>query len=111
MAPYTLILPHAYRGNNSVLSTQHRVHFTACVQGGNAASPRACVASYPCAVRQGLLWVWPQRNPHGSGGDGAGADPLKVPIVPELEDPQWVAQVGCMCMIMCDVIMCLSHTH
>mmetsp|Transcript_4547 Transcript_4547/g.11259 ORF Transcript_4547/g.11259 Transcript_4547/m.11259 type:complete len:613 (-) Transcript_4547:2242-4080(-) len=65
----------------------------ACVnipQGGNASSRRACVTAYPCAVRQGLLWVQPRPLPAGSDPATAQVDTAAIPIVPELEDPAWV---------------------
>jgi hypothetical protein len=59
-------------------------------QGGDAASPRACATAFPAAARQGLLFVRPKPE---RGPGGAPADEGAIPIVAELEDPQWVAQV------------------
>eukprot|EP00877_Chromochloris_zofingiensis_P009457 jgi/Chrzof1/4765/Cz14g25130.t1_PAO4[v5.2] len=77
-------------------------------QGGNNDSPRACATAYPCAVRQGLLFVKPKPLPNpiissksaaavnGSGSSTsllpAVADESDIPIVEELEDPNCVAQ-------------------
>ncbi|GFH13284.1 pheophorbide a oxygenase [Haematococcus lacustris] len=63
-------------------------------QGGLASSPRACLAAYPVEVRQGLVWARPVALPRGldSRDSAAGIDTSDIPIVPELEDPEWVSQ-------------------
>ncbi|KAL6764549.1 hypothetical protein V8C86DRAFT_2471996 [Haematococcus lacustris] len=63
-------------------------------QGGLASSPRACLAAYPVEVRQGLVWARPIALPRGldSRDSAAGVDTSDIPIVPELEDPEWVPQ-------------------
>ena len=57
-------------------------------EGGSVkSSPRACVTSYPVAVKQGIVFVFPTPS-------GVGQKPDKelpaVPIVPELDDPDFV---------------------
>ena len=57
-------------------------------QGGNPASARACAVSYPCTVRQELLWVKLTPQPIDSATDGsqpAPADTSDIPIIPEVE--------------------------
>jgi hypothetical protein len=56
-------------------------------QGADAANPRACATAFPCAVRQGLLFVRPKPLSE------AAADESTIPIVDEFEDPEWVTQV------------------
>jgi len=58
-------------------------------QGADASNPRACATAFPCAVRQGLLFVRPKPVTGASP-----ADESTIPIVDELEDPEWVTQVG-----------------
>lgn len=57
---------------------------------GVPAPPRACAVAFPCAVRQGLLFV--RLKPAGGPGAGGPADESQIPVVEELEDPEWVTQ-------------------
>lgn len=54
--------------------------------------PRACVASYPTQVRQGLIWVWGTKGLPGS--DVAILAALKSPqLIDELEDPETASRL------------------
>ncbi|KAI8476799.1 MAG: hypothetical protein J3K34DRAFT_455631 [Monoraphidium minutum] len=57
------------------------------LRGADASNPRACATAYPCAVRQGLLFVRPKTLLEGGAPDEG-----SIPTVPELEDPGWVSQ-------------------
>jgi phenylpropionate dioxygenase-like ring-hydroxylating dioxygenase large terminal subunit len=67
--------------------TQHTCNTTPPKQGADAANPRACATAFPCAVRQGLLFVRPKPLSE------AAADESTIPIVDEFEDTEWVTQV------------------
>ena len=41
--------------------------------------PKACVRSYPVAVRQQMVWIW--------AGDPARADETLIPAIPKFDDP------------------------
>ncbi|KAK9812641.1 hypothetical protein WJX72_001174 [[Myrmecia] bisecta] len=61
---------------------------TAIPQGGQVNNPRTHATAYPCAVKQGLLWVKPSVV-HGAAQHGmieAEIDTADIPIVPELEE-------------------------
>lgn len=69
------------------------------LKGGDCSNARACAVAYPCAVRQGLLWVRPTPLPSPLVGDSGAAaaqqllDTSDIPIVPELEEEGWASQV------------------
>ena len=57
-------------------------------QGGDPTSPRACAVSYPCVVRQEMLWVKLVPNSLEMATDGSQptvADMSNIPVIPETE--------------------------
>lgn len=52
-------------------------------QGGDINSPRSAATSYPCIVKQGLLWVWPSVVSLDRLEEGP--DESDIPILPEAE--------------------------
>jgi hypothetical protein len=69
------------------------------LQGADCNTPRACAVAYPCAVRQGLLFVQPTALPNVLSSDwgaaAAAVDTSDIPIVEELEQGQgWIASVS-----------------
>jgi hypothetical protein len=74
----------------------------ALAQGASCDSARACAVAYPCAVRQGLLFVKPQSLPNprldpaaDAAAVAADVDTSDIPVVAELDtDEGWVSVVS-----------------
>ncbi|KAH7622547.1 hypothetical protein Ndes2526B_g03378 [Nannochloris sp. 'desiccata'] len=57
-------------------------------QGGDISHPRAQATSFQCVAKQGLIWVRLQPH-HEDGSPTAADDELSLPLLPELDDPDW----------------------
>ena len=57
---------------------------TSIPQGGDISNPRAQATAYQCVAKQGLVWVRLQPSV-----DDVDLDTSKIPILPELDDPDW----------------------
>ncbi|KAL9254692.1 Protochlorophyllide-dependent translocon component 52, chloroplastic-like protein [Drosera capensis] len=53
-------------------------------------SKKACVASYPCIVQNGIVWFWPNADPQNK----AILSKKKPAYIPELDDPSFTRSMG-----------------
>ena len=63
---------------------------TEAVAPGARESRRACATTVPCVERQGMIWVWPAEEASDGASVNAEAGATALPLLPELDDPQWV---------------------
>ncbi|CAN6308840.1 unnamed protein product [Urochloa humidicola] len=53
-------------------------------------NPKACVASYPCVVQNGILWFYPRTEPEYKNV----LERKRPPLIPEIDDPGFVTVYG-----------------
>lgn len=62
---------------------------TSIPQGGDLKNPRTAATSFPCVVRQGMLFVMPTPADQLASPP----NPDKIPVQPEVEDPSWTPPI------------------
>ena len=57
-------------------------------QGGDPGNPRACAISYPCVVRQEMLWVKLVPQPLSLATDSSGVDGPDISDIPIIQETE-----------------------